>query len=328
MGTPRLAVNADALLFGSFRKSSSISPNCSLIYQLVEWERVLSREASKLRDTLGEAAMEQGKAGVGWSNEVLDEEEWTRMRLEEERKEQAELEESQARNLEEARKKAAKLAAERKAQAREAEEVVAAGGGLGAPSSLSARRRRRTPSLMLSTGAGGANNSSAPVEAPLPSAKPFASFQRPAGGPATRPLAKALPKLTLNTARETAEEVEGQGQGDADVEMTPVSPPYKSAVEAPPMSAMPFHSFQPFQIAPAAAQAPAPAAAAAAAEATGPTPLMLPAKTKQTRPPLVPLMAVAATANGGDSRRSSLHMTPSASFGAGRQTPSERRSQQ
>lgn len=81
--------------------SSSISPNVSLIYQLVEWERHLSAEAVRLREALQrQTAKTLGSgidvssipASVGWSSEVMDEEEWTRMRLEEERKEQEEQE--------------------------------------------------------------------------------------------------------------------------------------------------------------------------------------------------------------------------------------------
>ncbi|KDN47748.1 phosphatases II [Tilletiaria anomala UBC 951] len=73
--------------------SSSISPNCSLIYQLVEWERVLSVQAQKLRsrDISGPHSQGQRSVGMpnsgGWTADVMGEEEWLRMRAEEERKE-------------------------------------------------------------------------------------------------------------------------------------------------------------------------------------------------------------------------------------------------
>ncbi|CAO1627001.1 unnamed protein product [Sympodiomycopsis kandeliae] len=79
--------------------SSSISPNISLIYQLVEWERHLSAEANRLREALKAQSPEANLLGLpdepnagqgGWTVDVLDEEEWTRMRREEEAKEEAE----------------------------------------------------------------------------------------------------------------------------------------------------------------------------------------------------------------------------------------------
>lgn len=118
--------------------SSSISPNCSLIYQLVEWERHLSKEANKRRaatlgadaapllesmasapdasssaytDTALPAGDELGVAQIGsqiqaqskgWGKEAMDEEDWTRMRLEEERKEAEEDELNRQRRLQEA----------------------------------------------------------------------------------------------------------------------------------------------------------------------------------------------------------------------------------
>ncbi|KAE8250319.1 hypothetical protein A4X13_0g4817 [Tilletia indica] len=136
-------------------KSASISPNCSLIYQLVEWERFLSAEATKLRKAT-EKASQQAVGGIegasgqntrGWTSEVLDEEEWTRMRLEEERKEADEEDRLRKVRLEEALQ-----AARRKA----AEEAVASStdGGDGSPAGtgLGARRKKKAPALSLGGG--------------------------------------------------------------------------------------------------------------------------------------------------------------------------------
>lgn len=89
--------------------SSSISPNISLIYQLVEWERYLSaqvnmqlrRDGDTVRDKDVSADSVNGKETSvhgkqhdnpqrRWGNEVMDEETWLRMRAEEERKEEEE----------------------------------------------------------------------------------------------------------------------------------------------------------------------------------------------------------------------------------------------
>lgn len=95
--------------------SASISPNISLIYQLVEWERHLSAEAARLREALKAQSPEAHLIGLsaepnggqgGWSAEVLDEEEWTRMRREEEAKEEAEEQLRRQRMLEEAKRQA------------------------------------------------------------------------------------------------------------------------------------------------------------------------------------------------------------------------------
>ncbi|KAK0560960.1 tyrosine/serine/threonine protein phosphatase, partial [Tilletia horrida] len=207
-------------------KSASISPNCSLIYQLVEWERFLSVEAGKLRDAHARAAHKRSGsrsgglhrldaanvdaiAGVssdadlsslqqqhleqpqyaaggggsssgaprGWSAEVMDEEEWSRMRLEEERKEAAEEEEALVRKarleeaVQEARRRAAAAregAAPSGAEGREGAgadatavggggevgDVGAAGAGAGPGTSpfgsgLGARRKKKAPPLTL-----------------------------------------------------------------------------------------------------------------------------------------------------------------------------------
>lgn len=98
--------------------SSSISPNISLIYQLVEWERLLSSQVAMQIDqhtavkpegdnvdmvTATEVAHQESTAGRGlnggatgssterrWGKEVMGEEDWMKMRAEEERKEREE----------------------------------------------------------------------------------------------------------------------------------------------------------------------------------------------------------------------------------------------
>jgi hypothetical protein len=74
------------------RASSSISPNCSLIYQLVEWERTLSARASLLRSRPGTGPDSMDvQPGIplsgGWTADVMGEDEWLRMRAEQEREE-------------------------------------------------------------------------------------------------------------------------------------------------------------------------------------------------------------------------------------------------
>lgn len=149
--------------------SASISPNISLIYQLVEWERHLSAEAVQLRQVLQEQSRQglladqdfaaKAPAMVGWSSEVMGEEEWTRMRLEEEKKEQAE-EEARRQHIAEI----AKLQVEEKQRLQrgiqdvtaapvneeESADVVSSMKSLAsAQGGLGARRRKRTPSLKL-----------------------------------------------------------------------------------------------------------------------------------------------------------------------------------
>ncbi|MCO5566201.1 hypothetical protein L7F22_019877 [Adiantum nelumboides] len=103
--------------------SSSISPNISLIYQLVEWERLLSSQVAMQVDQhtavrpegesiesekeVGSAQQEntagRNLTGAGptterrWGKEVMGEEDWMRMRAEEERKEQEEEAEKEKR---------------------------------------------------------------------------------------------------------------------------------------------------------------------------------------------------------------------------------------
>lgn len=103
--------------------SSSISPNISLIYQLVEWERLLSSQVAmqidqhtavrpevegvELEKEVGTAQQDitagRNLTGAGpmterkWGKEVMGEEDWMRMRAEEERKEQEEEAEKEKR---------------------------------------------------------------------------------------------------------------------------------------------------------------------------------------------------------------------------------------
>ncbi|EPQ27428.1 uncharacterized protein PFL1_04966 [Pseudozyma flocculosa PF-1] len=154
-------------------KSASISPNISLIYQLVEWERQLSKAASRLREALGGAAPDTavvaeapaGEAGSrvagaggsnpGWSVEVLDEEKWSQMRLEEEQKEAEEEQRRKDERLAEAKR----AMAERKAASDRLEgkstSGSAGGDGLGG-GSLMQRRRKVAPALQLKTVTGSA----------------------------------------------------------------------------------------------------------------------------------------------------------------------------
>ncbi|CAO1631996.1 unnamed protein product [Parajaminaea phylloscopi] len=168
--------------------SASISPNISLIFQLVEWERHLSVEAVRLREALrmqtdadqaGSAQTSAAAAAapgatepIGWSHEVMGEEEWTRMRMEEEKKEQQEYEVERQRRLAEAM---TRQAADRQAETylsvvteplqsalggdaystTPSEKASQASGG-----GLSARRRKRTPSLRLGGGQGETQSSS------------------------------------------------------------------------------------------------------------------------------------------------------------------------
>ena len=168
-------------------KSSSISPNISLIYQLVEWERYLSSAAGQLRDVLGLGGMgndsgtdgaashldANGKtrmAAAGWSTEPMDEAMWSKMRLEEEEKEAAE----EARRREERLNEAIRLAAERKAAQDRLEgrlPDVAVGGDAASGSLMQRRRKKACPALQLQTASGltpPSNNASAAVPAPSP----------------------------------------------------------------------------------------------------------------------------------------------------------------
>ncbi|CEH12069.1 protein tyrosine phosphatase [Ceraceosorus bombacis] len=158
--------------------SASISPNCSLIYQLVEWERHLSAEVNRLRVAFGIEGDSHGaddgrgvtRSGIrpatgGWAGDAMDEEEWTRMRQEEERKEAVEEDRRREERLAAAREAAAqKLAAENLADDGDSKRLVE---GIGA------RRNKKTPSLKLGGAASLAVTTAAPgVLAALPSAKP------------------------------------------------------------------------------------------------------------------------------------------------------------
>ncbi|CBQ68307.1 conserved hypothetical protein [Sporisorium reilianum SRZ2] len=185
-------------------KSSSISPNISLIYQLVEWERYLSSAAGRLRDVLGMGACmgnesEAGghldangaasMAGAGWSTEPMDEAMWSKMRLEEEEKEAAE----EDRRREERLSEAMRLATERRAAQDRLEgrlPDVAVGGDSGSGSLMQRRRKKAAPALQLQTAAPGlaAPGSSHPAAAAAPTPSPGLGRRRP-------------PALQLNSAR-------------------------------------------------------------------------------------------------------------------------------
>lgn len=171
--------------------SSSISPNCSLIYQLVEWERYLSKEAAKRREATMAANFPSASASTssasasanalvlneattlsagddqqaahggykpqakGWGKEAMDEEDWTRMRLEEERKEAQEDESNRQRRLQEA------VEQRKRDREREREQGAIDGASPSSSSSpssasgggLGARRKKKAPSLNLETSA-------------------------------------------------------------------------------------------------------------------------------------------------------------------------------
>ena len=128
--------------------SASISPNCSLIYQLVEWERYLSRQVAnaahstrQTNDATGGAPATEEKKR--WGNEAMNEEDWTRMRLDEERKEREEEEQSRQARLETAKGQQQVAPPSQPATL----SIVGATTGLGA------RRKRTTPSLTLASSA-------------------------------------------------------------------------------------------------------------------------------------------------------------------------------
>ncbi|GAC74249.1 kinesin [Moesziomyces antarcticus T-34] len=164
-------------------KSSSISPNISLIYQLVEWERYLSSAAGRLRDVLGMAHVrthgEAGElkdaghstslAGAGWCTETMDEAMWSKMRLEEEEKEAAE----EARRRQERLNEAVRLAAERKAAQDRLEglrpDAAAVGTDAAAGSLMQRRRKKAAPALQLQTAGAAATRGA--VETPFQTAR-------------------------------------------------------------------------------------------------------------------------------------------------------------
>uniref|UniRef100_V5EWX5 protein-tyrosine-phosphatase n=2 Tax=Kalmanozyma brasiliensis (strain GHG001) TaxID=1365824 RepID=V5EWX5_KALBG len=201
-------------------KSSSISPNISLIYQLVEWERYLSNAAGRLRDMLGlshgNVAGASGTdpasngssslAAAGWSTEPMDEAMWSKMRLEEEEKEAAE----EARRREERLNEAVRLAAERKAAQDQAEGRDSdnnLGGDAGVGSLMQRRRKKAAPALQLQ-----------PPAAPTPTAgalmpSPGLNRRRP-------------PALRLGSGSKA--DVEGskpRADADGDVMMNELDPP-------------------------------------------------------------------------------------------------------
>lgn len=168
--------------------SASISPNISLIFQLVEWERHLTAEAKALMDlferqneglwaslgsdpAVSNMDSEPNDAVVapctrsrppirpslrGWSTETMDEEAWREMRLEEERKEQAE---------EAGRRERLQLEVQRQAEERKRSQTVSAGSdgrcvtsapwstamSKSASTGIGARRRKGPPALQLNS---------------------------------------------------------------------------------------------------------------------------------------------------------------------------------
>lgn len=149
--------------------SSSISPNISLIYQLVEWERLLSSQASSHQGNQPGGASDVAPPSADprnrsferrWGKEVMDEEDWMRMRAEEERKERLE-EEQREQRLREVRAREAEW---RAAQAQPSSKVDGVSDApndpaalkppniLGGPATgVGARRKKGSPSLTLLT---------------------------------------------------------------------------------------------------------------------------------------------------------------------------------
>ncbi|KAJ1033850.1 hypothetical protein NDA16_000058 [Ustilago loliicola] len=215
-------------------KSASISPNISLIYQLVEWERHLSSAAGRLRDVLGmgcsgsegeagshaDPSGQPGLAGAGWSTETMDEAMWSKMRLEEEEKEAAE----EARRREERLNEAIRLAAERKAAQDRLEgrtPDVANGSDVGGGSLMQRRRKKAAPALQLQT----PSTSTTAATAPMPS--PGLNKRRP---PALQLNSAARRKghLEVETPFQTARMEAWSGHehdGDGDVMMSELEPP-------------------------------------------------------------------------------------------------------
>lgn len=223
-------------------KSSSISPNISLIYQLVEWERHLSSAAGRLRDVLGmtcnssdnEAGADANThcpsalVGAGWSTETMDEAMWSKMRLEEEEKEAAE----EASRREERLNEATRLVAERKAAQDQLEgraPEVAIGSEAGVGSLMQRRRKKAAPALQLHAVASAANTSAVPAAASVLS--PGFNRRRPPVlqlSAAAEAGASSQGRLEVETPFQSAK-MEAWTQhvhdGDGDVMMTEVEPP-------------------------------------------------------------------------------------------------------
>lgn len=224
-------------------KSSSISPNISLIYQLVEWERYLSSAAGRLRDVLGMAhvrthgeageTMDAGHstslAGAGWCTETMDEAMWSKMRLEEEEKEAAE----EARRRQERLNEAVRLAAERKAAQDRLEglrpDAAAVSTDAAAGSLMQRRRKKAAPALQLQTAGAAAtvSNVAPAAAAPLPS--PGMQRRRPPAlqlGGASRNGAseRGAVETPFQTAR-TEAWTRSEHDGDGDVMMDELDAP-------------------------------------------------------------------------------------------------------
>lgn len=128
--------------------SSSISPNCSLIYQLVEWERYLSRQiidaAQVSQASRHPSALLPDKK---WGKEALNEEDWTRMRMDEERKEKEEEDRIREERLRESKKTTPSKSLSN------VQDKSSTSNASGGATGIGARRRRPTPSLMLASSA-------------------------------------------------------------------------------------------------------------------------------------------------------------------------------
>ncbi|KAJ9473878.1 Protein-tyrosine-phosphatase [Pseudozyma hubeiensis] len=225
-------------------KSSSISPNISLIYQLVEWERYLSSSAGRLRDALGMGSMGNGGevdghtnanghsslAAAGWSTEPMDEAMWSKMRLEEEEKEAVEEERRRQERLDEAMRLAAeRRAAQDRLEGRVPVEGAVEGADTGSGSLMQRRRKNRAPTLQLQTSATPAVLGAPPAVAPVPS--PGLQRRRPPAlqlNSATRAGAGDVGRSELETPFHTArlEAWTGHEQdADGDVTMNEPEPP-------------------------------------------------------------------------------------------------------
>jgi hypothetical protein len=155
--------------------SSSISPNISLIYQLVEWERILSRQVAQRNldavaeggftddtsrcDTMDEqlTAKSTRTPERRWGKEVMDEEDWMRMRAEEERKEEQAAAEDGQRKLDDVRAREAEWRAAQQQNAafaltnavsanlKQSPSLQSMSGAAG----VGARRKKPSPSLTI-----------------------------------------------------------------------------------------------------------------------------------------------------------------------------------
>ncbi|GAC95840.1 hypothetical protein PHSY_003417 [Pseudozyma hubeiensis SY62] len=224
--------------------SSSISPNISLIYQLVEWERYLSSSAGRLRDALGMGNMsnagevegctnangQSSLVAAGWSTEPMDEAMWSKMRLEEEEKEAVEEERRRQERLDEAMRLAAdRRAAQDRLEGRVPVEGASEGGETGSGSLMQRRRKNRAPALQLQTSATPSVLGAPPAVAPMPS--PGLQRRRPPAlqlTSATRAGAGDVGRSEVETPFHTARLEVWSGHepdADGDVAMNEPEPP-------------------------------------------------------------------------------------------------------